>query len=253
MPKLPQNDTFVKYYDGIGYEWEQEKGRCLEDIRQWKTNKLAEILRDYNFESVLDIGCGSGITLEKLSYIKQISVEKRIGCDLSLRILTRAKSNYPNTTFVRADAQSLPFRDKQFDLAICTAVLEHLPDPEKALLEINRVSNYALIEVPLEDCLTLNIWRSLRKFIGRTQQEGGHVQFFSVKPLFSLLGSNGFRVLNSVIYRTPLRLKWGCEVTYRGKAYRALATAVGLLLPAPIACKLFAIYSIGLLSECRDL
>jgi len=39
---------------------------------------------------------------------------------------------------VRAAAEALPFRDEQFDFAICTQVLEYLPDPGLAVAEIKQ-------------------------------------------------------------------------------------------------------------------
>jgi SAM-dependent methyltransferase len=40
---------------------------------------------------------------------------------------------------VTAQAQSLPFRDGYFDLAICTQMLEYAPDPSSVIAEILRV------------------------------------------------------------------------------------------------------------------
>jgi len=40
---------------------------------------------------------------------------------------------------VAAVAEALPFRDEQFDFAICTQVLEYFPDPQQAASEIRRV------------------------------------------------------------------------------------------------------------------
>jgi SAM-dependent methyltransferase len=40
---------------------------------------------------------------------------------------------------VRGDAHALPFLDAAFDLVLCTEVLEHLPEPQRAIDEIFRV------------------------------------------------------------------------------------------------------------------
>lgn len=40
---------------------------------------------------------------------------------------------------VSGDAQKLPFIQESFDTVVCTGVLEHLPDPSSAVLEIGRV------------------------------------------------------------------------------------------------------------------
>jgi SAM-dependent methyltransferase len=41
---------------------------------------------------------------------------------------------------VVADAHALPFEDGEFELIICSEVLEHLHTPEKAIAEMRRVS-----------------------------------------------------------------------------------------------------------------
>jgi SAM-dependent methyltransferase len=40
---------------------------------------------------------------------------------------------------VRGDAHALPFRDAAFDVVLCTEVLEHLPEPQRAIHDIFRV------------------------------------------------------------------------------------------------------------------
>jgi SAM-dependent methyltransferase len=41
-----------------------------------------------------------------------------------------------------------PFKDKEFDYAICSHVLEHLDDPVSALKEITRIAKAGYIEIP---------------------------------------------------------------------------------------------------------
>ena len=45
-----------------------------------------------------------------------------------------------NINFLYADAQNLPFRDKTFTRSFSHHVLEHIPNPHKALQEMNRVT-----------------------------------------------------------------------------------------------------------------
>ena len=44
--------------------------------------------------------------------------------------------------------EALPFRDKSFDFVIASHVLEHSPNPEKFLLELQRVAKAGYIETP---------------------------------------------------------------------------------------------------------
>ncbi|MGV6889359.1 class I SAM-dependent methyltransferase [Rhodophyticola sp. SM2404] len=67
---------------------------------------------------------------------------------------------YPDASFHRAgmldedrpvvvcSIEDMPFRDKSFDFSFCTHVLEHVPNLEKAIPEIVRISDSGLIETP---------------------------------------------------------------------------------------------------------
>jgi SAM-dependent methyltransferase len=53
-------------------------------------------------------------------------------------------------SFVLADGQTLPFRDKCFDYCVCMHVLEHVDEPGLMLSEMQRVSKAGYIETPTE-------------------------------------------------------------------------------------------------------
>lgn len=55
---------------------------------------------------------------------------------------------YPHQTFVNADGECLPFRDKEFDYVICNQVLEHVDDPVKFIQEQCRVAKRGYMETP---------------------------------------------------------------------------------------------------------
>jgi ubiquinone/menaquinone biosynthesis C-methylase UbiE len=46
---------------------------------------------------------------------------------------------YPDTAFLKSDAESLPFEDNRFDFIICTNALDHFNDVRKATVEMGRV------------------------------------------------------------------------------------------------------------------
>jgi len=54
----------------------------------------------------------------------------------------------PKGRFVVGDIQDLPFLDQSFDFAYCSAVLEHLKEPDRACREITRIAKAGLIRVP---------------------------------------------------------------------------------------------------------
>lgn len=72
---------------------------------------------------VLDVGCGSQ------QYRKFLNYEQYFGIEWSV----------DKRPPVVADVTQIPFRDAAFDSALCTEVLEHLPEPGRCLDEIHRV------------------------------------------------------------------------------------------------------------------
>lgn len=64
---------------------------------------------------------------------------------------TRERHHVPliaDRKIVIAPVENLPFKDKSFDFIIASHVLEHSPDPEKFLAELQRVGKAGYIEVP---------------------------------------------------------------------------------------------------------
>lgn len=55
---------------------------------------------------------------------------------------------YPHQTFVHADGENLPFKDKEFDYVICNQVLEHVEHPEAFIKELCRIARRGYIETP---------------------------------------------------------------------------------------------------------
>lgn len=50
--------------------------------------------------------------------------------------------------FIACDIINMPFKDKEFDFVYCSHVLEHIPDPAKACIEIMRIGKRGYIETP---------------------------------------------------------------------------------------------------------
>ena len=79
----------------------------------------------------LDIGCGDG-------YLESLE-PTIVGLEFSLNALKKARRNGAKH-LVLADAHRLPFKNKSFDLTICTGSFEHFARPQQALNEMARVS-----------------------------------------------------------------------------------------------------------------
>lgn len=84
----------------------------------------------------VDIGCGYGF-IEKYS-------PDTVAVDFSEEALRIAKKNGAKF-LVKAPSEKLPFKNNEFEVAICLGVLEHVVDQEKAVAEMVRVSKIQII------------------------------------------------------------------------------------------------------------
>lgn len=119
----------------------------IDFYKKYTTNKyrFADWLFDkYNFKeniSILELGCGNGSHWE--GRIEQLPK----GCKLTLSdfsdgmldLVKEKYSSYPNVSFCNIDIQSIPFESDSFDVIIANHMLFHVPDLNKALLEVQRV------------------------------------------------------------------------------------------------------------------
>jgi SAM-dependent methyltransferase len=71
-----------------------------------------------------------------------------VACDFYENDFERADLLKIDRPFVWASVEYLPFDNKTFDFSIFSHVLEHLNDPAKALIEVERVSKAGYIETP---------------------------------------------------------------------------------------------------------
>ena len=83
---------------------------------------------------VLDIGCGTGETAERIA--KELGAEVS-AADQSARMVNLARERGLEACL--ADIQALPFADEEFDCVVAGWVLYHVPDRRRAIEEVARV------------------------------------------------------------------------------------------------------------------
>jgi len=90
-----------------------------------------------NPKKVLDVGCGTGNVLMKLSSNEEL---KLYGVDISESMIKTAKKNLGNKAELKVgDSEYMPWEDNSFDVIVCNASFHHYPNPEKALSEMKRM------------------------------------------------------------------------------------------------------------------
>ncbi|HET7616368.1 MAG TPA: class I SAM-dependent methyltransferase, partial [Bacillales bacterium] len=99
---------------------------------------LKEQTGSWHGKSVLDVGCGPGrILMRGLGEAAALT-----GVDLSPEMIKAARRNLGGAaSLVTGDAYDLPFAENTFDIALSTCVLFLLPEPEKGISEMIRVTN----------------------------------------------------------------------------------------------------------------
>jgi ubiquinone/menaquinone biosynthesis C-methylase UbiE len=106
--------------------------------------KLIDLARLKNGESVLDVGCGTG-TLAIVAKQRVGSTGKAYGIDASTEMIARAdrkaKKAGIEVVFKNGVVEELPFPDARFDVVFSTLMLHHLPREarEKCAREMRRV------------------------------------------------------------------------------------------------------------------
>lgn len=142
-------------------------------------------------KTVLDVGCGEGFTMDKLS---KFGIGERIeGVEYSKDSIAFGKKLFPKLIFREGSIYELPYEDSSFDLVVCTEVLEHLEEPTKALKEILRVSKkYLIISVPNEPFFMLsNFLRG--KNLSRLGNDEEHINHWNPLTFKKYLKQNGVK------------------------------------------------------------
>lgn len=97
-------------------------------------NRIPKVIKD---KDVLEIATGPGLLAKHVAE----AAHTMIATDYSEGMIKEAKKgSYPdNLTFEMADAMNLPYKDNSFDVVLIANALHLMPEPEKALKEIDRV------------------------------------------------------------------------------------------------------------------
>jgi ubiquinone/menaquinone biosynthesis C-methylase UbiE len=148
------------------------------------TFRIMEALSHLKFDSLVDIGGAEGY---KAWVAKQIFGVKVKNSDLSEEACKRCQEIF-GIESIPIDIHELPFKDNEFDVALCSETLEHVLDLPRAVSELLRVSRKAvIITVPHESRETVDK-------IKRVEVPHGHIHSFDLGS-FDFLKSKGFRVL----------------------------------------------------------
>lgn len=151
---------------------------------------VESIVRDIDYETILDVGCGAGHNFDQLMKDKQIS--RLTGADISQDALNVAQSRF-NGDFHKLDIT----RDKldgQWDLVFTSLLLEHVEDDISALKNMRAMTGKYLLLTTIA-----GNFERYRKW----DEQMGHVRNYQAGELEQKLAQCGYTVERSIYWGFP--------------------------------------------------
>jgi SAM-dependent methyltransferase len=175
-------NTYDKYASG---------NPLVRRLMQGFERSLDELLERGDPESLLDVGCGEGVLVQRVA--QRLHPRRVVGIDLEEGSIQAgwARHQAPNLEYRTMHAQELPFGEGEFDMVSAIEVLEHLPDPEGTLAQMARCAQrHLLVSVPREP-----LWRGLNMARGaywaHLGNTPGHLNHWSRSAFVRLLARHG--------------------------------------------------------------
>ena len=145
----------------------------------------------FEFAAVLDVGCGTGATLEAI--VGAHPEVRAWGIDLSPEMIAVARRRMGKAARLEvADAEHLPLPDAAVDLVVCVDSLHHYPQPDAGLAEMHRVTRPGGGRV-IGEWRLATPWRQLMNRLLPRMPEGD-VRIYTGRELTDLAEAAGYRV-----------------------------------------------------------
>lgn len=185
------------------------------DITNKLDNRMIKVLRMASRlapKKLLDIACGRGMFLRLLR--ERLPDAALVGVDIAASSVEFTR-NAGFEAHVADVSRSLPFSDGEFDVIVFGEVIEHLVDPDAALVEISRVLkiggalvlttpnlaswfNRVLLVAGIQPIFTeTSLHANLgRRFtaLGQMKPTQGHLKIFTLSALKEMLSANGYAI-----------------------------------------------------------
>ncbi|MCF6154182.1 MAG: class I SAM-dependent methyltransferase [Candidatus Brocadia sp.] len=139
--------------------------------------------------SILDIGAADGLMLNNLK--EAFPNTTCIGIEYASDLISCSKSK--TIYLIEGDALVLPFKDNVFDIAIATAIIEHVTDPTQLVREafrVLRINGIFVMTTPHP------FWEGIATHIGHLKEEE-HNELINLGKLIFLFEKIGFEIVQA--------------------------------------------------------
>jgi 2-polyprenyl-3-methyl-5-hydroxy-6-metoxy-1,4-benzoquinol methylase len=192
------------------------------DYYSTERSEIIDLAPDFSY-SVLDIGCGTGATLNLLKKTGRCSLTT--GLEISKSATEIAAALVDHVFCVDVEQGGVPDSLGRFDLILMLDVLEHLKDPWSFLQSI--VANHLkpdgkiIVSLPNAQHLSLVVPLLLGRFEYTNSgiMDRTHLRFFTLATATSLIKGAGLRIERFVTTGKHFRsLKWFIKIFTLGLA-----------------------------------
>lgn len=190
--KLLETFTTDDHFGYVDYNKDYHKPPIIHDYRI----KFLSYYLEQQHSTMLDVSCG------KTNFARYFRWK---GMDVTCteaddKLVTQAKQMGFDCEKVDLENETLPFKDDNFDVVLCSEVIEHIKNPKEVIKELYRVtSDLVLITTPVGKSYNapdhVNHWNNLDEIRSIIEgYEAFDIEVFVTKPEDTLQGQRCFLV-----------------------------------------------------------
>ena len=132
-------DLSIKEFTKAAKIYDQDYSGIYQTCKKNYPDILEEVKKE-DFESLLDVGCGTGEVIYLLSH--DLPNKQYVGLDLTPAMIDACNAkNIEGAKFIVGDAENLPFDENSFDIILCSESFHHYPSPNDFFKSIYKVLN----------------------------------------------------------------------------------------------------------------
>lgn len=209
------------------------------DVHRWspaprhRRRLILKWIAGLQFDNVLDAGCAQAYLLEQILKRYRVSV---CGCDSCEQVIAENRLRFPEAEFEVVDLSMSRWPGgRQFDLVVCSEVIEHIEQWDTALCNVASMARrYLLVSVPSGTIYPID------RYVG-------HFRHFAGQELDRQIEQLGFRTLRSRHWGVPMHALYKVAVNRINPhaVYEVFGEATYGLVKRTVANLLYALFFVN--------